>query len=148
MGFKSLHSIDLALIDCSMNWLLNIDKGVTNLTVFLDINKAFDTIDYSILLEKLMYYGITGGKSDFFRSYLENRKQCCNVSGQLSSVKHIKYGVPQGSIVGPLHSFLYMNDLPCCVENGYITMYADDTSLSNSVKTCEDIKEKVIPNML
>ena len=89
-----------------------------------------------------------GGELDFFSSYLENRKQCCNVSGQLSSVKHIKYGVPQGSILGNLLFILYMNDVPCCVENGYITMYAYDTSLSNSVKTCEDIKEKVIPNML
>ena len=89
-----------------------------------------------------------GGELDFFRSYLRNRKQCCNVNGQLSSVKNIKYGVPQGSIVGLLLLILYMNDLPCCVGNGYITMYADDTSLSNSVKTYEDINEKVIPNML
>ena len=147
-GFRSLHSTALSLIDCSTNWLLNIDKGVTNLTVFLDIKKAFDTIDHSILLEKLRYYGIMGGELDFFRSYLRNHKQCCNVSGQLSSVKHIKYGVPQGCILGPLLFILYMNDLPCCVENGYITMYADDTSLSNSVKTCEDIDEKVIQNML
>ena len=88
-----------------------------------------------------------GSELDFFRSYFENRMQCCNVNGQLSSVKHIKYGVPQGSILGPLLFILYMNDLPCCVENGCITMYADDTSLSNSVKTYEDIKEKIIPNM-
>ena len=147
-GFRSLHSTALALIDCSTNWLLNIDKAVTNLTVFLDIKKAFDTIDHSILLEKLRYCGIMGGELDFFRSYLRNRKQCCNVNGQLSSIKNIRYGVPQGSILGPLLFILYMNDLPCCVENGYITMYADDTSLSNSVKTCEDISEKVIPNML
>ena len=147
-GFRSLHSTALALIDCSTNWLLNIDKAVTNLTVFLDIKKAFDTIDHSILLEKLRYYSIMGGELDFFRSYLRSRKQCCNVNGQLSSVKNIKYRVPQGSILGPLLFILYMNDLPCCVENGYITMYADDTSLSNSVKTCEDINEKVIPNML
>ena len=89
-----------------------------------------------------------GGELDFFRSYLRNRKQCYNVNVQLSSVKHIKYGGPQGSILGPLLFILYMNDLPCCVENGYITMYADDTSLSNAVKTSEDINEKVIPNML
>ena len=79
-GFRSLHSTALALIDCSTNLLLNIDKGVTNLTVFLDIKKSFDTIDHSILLEKLRYYGIMGGELDFFRSYLRNRKQCCNVN--------------------------------------------------------------------
>ena len=77
------------------------------------------------------------------RPYLQNCKQCCNVIGQLSYVKHIKYGVPQSSML-----FIpYMNDLPCCVENDYITMYADDTSLLNSAKACEDIKKKVIPNM-
>ena len=99
--FRSLHSTALARTDCSTNWLLNIDKRVTNLTVFLDIKKAFDTIDHSILLEKLRYYGIMGSELDFFKSYLRNRKQCCNVNGQLSSVKHIKYGVSQSSIVGP-----------------------------------------------
>ena len=64
-GFRSLHSTALALIDCSTNWRLNIGKGVNNLTVFLEIKKAFDTIDHSILLEKHRYYGIMGGEFDF-----------------------------------------------------------------------------------
>ena len=65
-GFRSLHSTALALIDCSSNWLINIDKGETNLTVFLDIKKTFDTIDHEILLDKLNYYGISDTDLQFF----------------------------------------------------------------------------------
>ena len=60
-GFRSLHTTALALTDCSTNWLLNVEKVVTNLTVFLDIKKVFDTIDHSILLEKLRYDGRSNG---------------------------------------------------------------------------------------
>ena len=69
-GFRSLHSTALALIDCSSNWLINIDKGETNLTVFLHIKKAFNTIDHEILLNKLNYYGISDTELKFFWSYL------------------------------------------------------------------------------
>ena len=136
----------MALIDCSSNWLINIDKGETNLTVFLDIKKAFDTIDHEILLNKLNYYGISDTELQSFRSYPHNRKQCCNINSYKSSVKTMEYGVPQGSILGPLLFIIYMNDLPKCIDNAHITMYADDTSSSTTVETCDDIKEKVIPN--
>ena len=76
-GFRSLHSTALTLIDCSNNWLINIDKKGTNFSVFLDIKKAFDTIDHSILLQKLEYYGIREEELNFFSSYLHNRRQCC-----------------------------------------------------------------------
>ena len=145
-GFRSLHSTALALIDCSSNWLINIDKGETNLTVFLDIKKAFDIIDYEILLNKLNYYGISNIELQFFGSYLCNQKQCCNINSYKLSVKMIKYGVLQGSILGPLLFIIYMNDLPKCIDNAHITMYADDTGSSATVKTCDNIKEKVIPN--
>ena len=64
-GFQSLYSTAWALIDCSSNWLLKIDKGETNLTVFLDIKKAFDTIDHEILLIKLNFYGISDTELQF-----------------------------------------------------------------------------------
>ena len=146
MGLSVITFHCFGLIDCSSNSLINIDKGETNLTVFLDIRKAFNTIDHESLLNKLNYDGISDTELQFFRSYLHNRKQCCNINSYKSSVKTIKYGVPQGSILGPLLFIIYMNDLPKCIDNAHITMYADDRSSSTTVETCNDIKEKVFPN--
>ena len=73
-GFRSLHSTALAFTDCSNNRLINIDKKGTNFSVFLDIKKAFDTIDHSILLQRLEYYGIREEELKFFSSYLRNRR--------------------------------------------------------------------------
>ena len=86
-GFRSLHSTALVLIDCFANWLINMDKGETNLAVFLDIKKALDTIDHEILLNKLNYYGISDAVLQFFGFYLRNRKQCCNMNNYKPSVK-------------------------------------------------------------
>ena len=121
-----MYSTALALIDCSSNWLINID--------------------HEILLNKLNYYGISDTELQFFRSYLHNRKQCCNINSYKSSVKTIKYGVPQGSVLGPFLFIIYMNDLPKCIDNAHITMHADDTSSSTTVETCDGIKEKVTLN--
>ena len=79
-GFRSQHSTAMALIDCSNNWLINIDRGDITSTVLLDIRKAFDTIDHDILLNRLNYYGIRDEELGFMRSYLSNRKQCCSVN--------------------------------------------------------------------
>ena len=143
-GFRSLHSTALELIDCTSDWLINIDRGMTNFTVFLDIRKAFDTIDHNILLTKLNYYGISNEDLQLFVSYLCDRRQCCNINGHVSSFKTIKYGVPQGTILGPI---LYMNDLSSCLSNGHMIMYADDTNLSKAVRTLDAIKEYVIPSL-
>ena len=147
-GFRSLHSTALALIDCSNNWLINIDKKGTNFSVFLDIMKAIDTIDHSILLQKLEYYGVREEELKFFSSYLHNRRQCCIVNSHQSSFQTVWCRVPQGSILGPLLFIIYMNDLPKSIENGYVTMYADDTESSTVVNTCNDIIEKVILDLM
>ena len=146
-GFRSLHSTALALIDCTPDWLINIDRGMTNIAIFLDIKKAFDMIDHNILLTKLSYYGISDKDLQLFESYLCDRRQCCNIDGHVSSFQTIKYGVPQGSILGPLLFILYMNDLPSCLSNGHMTMYADDTSSSKAVRTLDEIREYVIPSL-
>ena len=117
-------------------------------TVLLDIKKAFDTIDHEILQQKLGYYGIGDEELSFFNSYLTNRKQCCNMNNQTSDVKVIKSGVPQGSILEPLLFIIFINDLPNCVENGRITIYADDTSSSTRVLDLKDIERKVIPDLI
>ena len=115
--------------------LLILTKKGTNFSVFLDIKKAFDTIDHTILLKKLEYYGIREEELKFFSSYLHNRRQCCIVNSHQSSFQTVRCGVPQGSILGPLLFIIYMNDLPKSIENGYVTMYADDTESSTVVNT-------------
>ena len=77
-------------------------KGNTTCAVFLDLSKAFNTVDHKILLRKLMYYGIRGKQNSFFESYLTNCKQCNKVNNYSSSFQTIKCGVPQGSVMGPL----------------------------------------------
>ena len=144
-GFRSLHSTALALSKVTNTWLLNLDSGRMSSVVLLDIQKAFDTVDHQILLNKLRYYGVSGDQLVFFASYLNNRQQCCNVNGKLSSTKRIRCGVPQGSILGPLLFIIYMNDLPLAVKEADITMYADDTSLSKGFKTTNELKEQLLP---
>jgi hypothetical protein len=98
--------------------------------IFIDLKKAFDTIDHKILLRKLHSYGVDEIALTWFNSYLSDRKQKCYVNGSLSTTLSISCGVPQGSIIGPLLFLIYINDLPDCLNEGLPRMYADDTNIS------------------
>ena len=104
------------------------DKEYT-LGVFLDLSKAFDTIDHSILLAKLNHFGVRGVANKWFRSYLNGRLMQTKVNGKISNSKPIEVGVPQGSILGPLLFLIYINDFPKCLTSGKAIMFADDTNL-------------------
>ena len=98
--------------------------------VFIDLKKAFDTVNHDILCQKLEYYGIQQQQQlAWFKSYLSNRKQFTRVNGVDSTVEEINVGVPQGSCLGPLLFLIYINDLPQAVQKSSMSMYADDTSL-------------------
>ena len=105
------------------DWLQNMDNGNLNCVVFLDIQKAFDSVNHEILLNKMHeYFGMSGTES-----YLSNREQQCIVNGQISSRKNISCGIPQGSVLGPSLFLLYINDVPKFLKYVTPSMYADDT---------------------
>ena len=129
-GFRSLHSTLTALLEASNNWCVNVDKGLLNGVIFIDLKKAFDTIDHEIILQKLAKYGVDQDALKWFKSYLKNHLQRCNVNNHLSSATPLNCGVPQGSIIGPLLFLIYINDLPNCLSLGFPRMYADDTNVT------------------
>jgi hypothetical protein len=118
------------LLNATSNWLLNIDKGLINGVLFLDLRKAFDTVDHIILIEKLKMYGITGGALNWFISYLERRYQACKINNVKSSRK-----------LGPLLFLLYVNDLPNCLDQARPSMFADDTNISASAQSVDELEE-------
>ena len=123
---------DLALLEATNNWHLNIDNGLLNGALFLDLKKDFDTVNHAILLRKLQIYGVDLHSLRWFKSYLSNRKQSTFVNGTQSIYLDILCGVPQGYVLGPLLFLVYINDIEQCELSSKVEMYADDTSLTTS----------------
>lgn len=111
-GFRPLHSTTTSLIVITNQVLQNIDKGLLTGMTFLDLSKAFDTLDHSIMLKKLSALGFANSTSVWFKEYLTDRSQSIIVNGAVSNPQPIHFGVPQGSILGPLMFIIYINDLP------------------------------------
>ena len=109
-GFRPKFSTSHALINFTENIRQALDNGYIGCGIFLDLQKAFDTVDHQILLSKLDYYGIQGISNNWFKSYLSNCKQFVSLNGYDSELVEINRGVPQGSVLGPL-LLLYINDL-------------------------------------
>ena len=116
-GFRKYHSTELAELELVDRIHKEIDENKIPFSVFLDLSKAFDTLDHDILLHKLQYYGIKGTALDWFRSYLTERYHYVDYNGASSSMKLLITGVPQGSILGPLLFIIYMNDIHTISNN-------------------------------
>ena len=132
-GFRSAHSIDTALTFLADKLKANMDEGLYTGMVLIDLQKAFNTVDYTILTTKLNAIGINDSAGSWFKSYLTGRKQVVKINGRLSTAGNITCGVPQGSILGPLLFNIYVNDMITSV-NYDLFLYADDSTLLVSGK--------------
>ena len=118
-----------------------LDTGKLAGMVFVDLKKAFNTVDHEILCRKPESYGVLHRELAWFGSYLSNRFQYCRVNGVDSQIEDINIGVPQGSCFGPLLFLAYIIDPPRAVENSTISMYADDMSLCFKSKDLSRLNE-------
>ena len=132
-GFRKGFSTSKSIAELTDKILEDINKGYTSLAVFVDLRKAFDTVDHGILLQKLQCYGLKGKVLNWCENYLSNRAQRTLANGYLSERNSVYCGVPQGSVLGPLFFILYVNDMQFAVSAN-IQLYADDTVIFASVK--------------
>ena len=136
-GFRQQYSTSNALINITENIRKALGDGNIGCGVFVDLQKAFDTVDYQILLAKLNHYGICGVSNDWFKSYLSNRNQYVSINGFDSGLTSINCGIPQGSVLRPHLFLLYIHDLNQAIKFCKVHHFADDTNLlclSNSIK--------------
>ena len=125
------------------SWLNAIDNGQMIGVVLVDFKKAFDLVDHQILLSKLEMYGIADGAFMWFNTYLTRRRQQVSVDNNKSEFQQIAYGVPQGSILGPLLFLLFINDLPVYLNHINSDLYADDTTLYDIQDSLSVIEENL-----
>ena len=142
-GFRKEHSTSSASSRFIDDIALGLDKGKFTLAVFLDIKKAFDTIDHVILIQKLRHAGCGERLISLLTDYLMDRKQSVLYNGMRSSVRKLETGVPQGSTLGPLLFLLYVNDLSTIFDNTKCMMFADDTVLYQSHLNVHDLYYEV-----
>ena len=135
-GFRRNRSTELAVLDKITK---AIEEGKFTVGIFLDLSKAFDTINHKILIRKLEHYGIRGTAKKWFENYLYNRKQYVKYNGVQSEEMTITSGVPQGSVLGPVLFLLYINDIQYCSKLVSIILFADDTNILYS-DVCQNFK--------
>ena len=133
-GFRKSHSTELAALELIDSIYTKLDQGKTPIAIFLDLSKAFDTIDHKILINKLHHCGCRNTSLNWFKSYLTERSQYVIINDTISKTLRITTGVPQGSVLGPLLSLIYINDLCRATDTFKYILFADDTNLISN--TC------------
>ena len=142
-GFRQKHSTSHALIHLTDKIREQLDKGNFASGIFVDFQKAFDTVDYQILIKKLNYYGIRGIANNWFSSYLQNRTQFVSINCFYSNVNAICCGVTQGSMLGPLLFLICINDPHFALKYCKVRHFADDTNLLNFRNSIKKINNQV-----
>jgi hypothetical protein len=127
-GYKRGRSTELLLLNLTEHWKMALGSGKTVGILFIDFKKAFHSVNHTILMGKIQGKGIAGEVYEWLKDYLTDRQQFTDLNGVYSSSQTVKYGVPQGSLLGPRLFKIYVDDLPDNVSEGWVYMFADDTT--------------------
>ena len=144
-GFRPRHSTELAALKLTDAIMYELDRSLIPFAIFLDLSKAFDTLNYKVLLYKLKYYGLGNVAYNLIENYLTNRQQQVKLGNTNSKLLPMCIGVPQGSILEPLLFSIYINDLPKTCPKFNCIMYADDTTLYSFLENIEsnDVEREI-----
>ena len=147
-GFREKRSTDHAILDIVSKIQKNMDNGMFSCGVFIDLQKAFDTVDHKTLLHKLQHYGIRGVIIDWFCSYLTDRCQTTQIGTNISKKEKVVCGVPQGSVLGPLLFLIYVNDIYNASSKLDFYLFADDTNILYADKNLRSLETTVNTELL
>jgi hypothetical protein len=142
-GFRKSYSTTHTILNIIERIRQSLDKGQFACGIFVDLQKAFDTVDHAILCKKLNHYGIRGVANKWFQSYLSARHQFVSISNIHSVLRLIEHGVPQGSVLGPPFFLIYNNDLHHAIIFGEIFHFADDTNLLHFSSSLNSLSKRV-----
>ena len=138
-GFRIHHSTEFASLELVDTIQQQLDLKLDPFAVFLDMSKAFDTLDHEILMQKFSFYGVQNTSLNLFKSYLSERSQFVSIGGTSSPLRTINTRVPQGSILGPLLFIIYINELHMASDKFNYILYADDTTLIGNISNFKSI---------